>query len=861
MKAFALTLVLGLAGPLQAQHRFNPDGSFDPAVPTPASVLGYEVGDRFTPHHLLMRYLERVAAASRRVRLDTVATTFEGREVMLVVVASEANQGRLDSIRRDAQLVANPTGVPEAEVRAAADRLPAIVWLGFSIHGNEASGVEAAIGLLYQLAAGRDPETVTVLDSVLVLIDPAENPDGHERHVQDVLRREGALGADADPLARVHEGTWPGARTSHYHFDLNRDWFIQSHPESRGRARVFLRWWPHVAVDLHEQGSEASYFFAPPMEPINPNVPPSILAWWDRFAAANARAFDAQGWPYFRREGYDEFYPGYGVSWPILTGAVGMTYEQASSRGGAIRRRDGTVLTLAEAARHHYTTAWATLVTSARLARLRVRDYLAFRRGAVTEGATGSFRTVALERDRDGRADSLVQRLAGNGIVVERLTADLTVPATGYGEAQARPTRLPAGTYLVDLSQPQGRLAKALLEPDVRLDSSFIATELESRRTGQPSRFYDVTAWSLPYTFRVRAWTLGSAPAGREAVKWITSRPSSVERAKVAYAFEPGSEASLRMLAALLAGGIRVWYAPKAFTAGEASYPRGALLVRIAANPDSVHRVVSRAATETGARVQPLATSWADQGTDLGSNSVSFVKPPRVALIGGPPVSGNSFGFAWFTFDQRLRYPVTTVDAGRLVRSDLSGFDVIVLPSLDPEAFARLLGDGGRGRLTDWVRAGGTLVTMEGATAWLAGPSGLGRLSVRRDSAEGGTAPLPAATPGAIVRAVLDTLSPLAAGIRETEVPVMADGALVLRAPKDVRPGELVMAYGDRARLRLSGFLWPEGPEHLAGTPYLWTESVGRGRVVAFAGDPNFRDLWRGLLPLFANAVFLAPSS
>ncbi|MEZ4455770.1 MAG: M14 family zinc carboxypeptidase, partial [Gemmatimonadales bacterium] len=397
-------LLVASAGPLAAQHAFHPDGSFDPAVPTPRSVLGYEIGDRFTPHHLLMRYLERVAATSRRVRLDTVAVTFEGREVMLAIVTSERNQTRLEEIRRDANTVADPRGRPAAEVDAAAARLPAIVWLGHSVHGGEASGVEAGLALLYQLAAGTDAETRMVLDSTVILIDPAQNPDGHERHVQDVTRARSALGVPTGNEAMIHRGSWPGARTSHYYFDLNRDWFLNSHPETRGRTATFLRWWPHVAVDLHEQGSEASYFFAPPMEPINPNVDGSILKWWDIFAAANSAAFDGHGWPYFRREGYDEFYPGYGVSWPILTGAVGMTYEQASSSGGAIARRDGTVLTLHDAAWHHYTAAWATVTTSARRAREWVRDYLAFRQSAISEAARAPFRAVLLERDADGRA-------------------------------------------------------------------------------------------------------------------------------------------------------------------------------------------------------------------------------------------------------------------------------------------------------------------------------------------------------------------------------------------------------------------------------------------------------------------------
>jgi hypothetical protein len=855
-------LLAALATGLSAQHSFNPSGRFDPAVPTPRSILGYELGERFTPHHLLMRYLERVAGVSRRMKLDTVAYSFEGREVTLAVLTSEQNLSRLEAIRRDANLLADPGAGPGD---AVAERVPAIVWLGHTVHGGEASGVEAAIGLIYQLAAGQDDSTREILDSTVVLIDPVQNPDGHERHVQDVARMRGALGVPTDPHAMIHAGSWPGPRTSHYYFDLNRDWFLHSHPETRGRIATFLRWWPHVAVDLHEQGPEASYFFAPPMEPINKNVHGTVLKWWDIFAAANAAAFDRQGWAYFRREGYDEFYPGYGVSWPILTGAIGMTYEQASSGGGALLRRDGTVLTLFQAARHHYTAAWTTVATTARRARERVLDYLTFRQTAVVEGSRLRGRLVALERDPDGRADSLVQRLVGNGIVVSRLGREASVTATDYGEVDSRPTRLAAGTYLVDLAQPQGRLAKALLEPDAELDSSFIRTEIESRRTGQPDRFYDLTAWSLPFTHRVRAWTvLSGPPPDLEVVRWITSAPSSIGRAGSAYAFEPGSEASLAMLAQLLADSVRVWYAPKPFAIGEASFPRGAFLVRVAANGPEVHDRVSRAATRAGARVTPLATSAVDRGTDLGSNSVIFVRPPRVALLGGQPVFGNSFGFAWFALEQRLGYPATPIDAASIAGGSLERFDLLFIASAFAAGLDRALGDGGRDRLASWVRAGGTLVTVEGATAWLASERlGLARLRVRVDSARAdsaGGAPLPASVPGAIVRATADTLSPLLAGIRAAELPVMANGSLVLTVPKNLAAGEAVIRFAPAERLRLAGYLWPEVPARLATTPFLWTETVGRGRIIAFAGDPNFRDLWRGLLPLFANAVLLGPS-
>ena len=327
-----------------AQHAFSAGGGYDPAVPTPRAVLGYEVGDAFTPHALLGRYLERLAATSRRIRIDTIGRSVEGRELFLVVATSEANQARLDQVRADAARLADPRGALATDLAAAVARTPAITWLAFTVHGGEASGMEAAIALAYQLAAGRDAETQLILDSSVVLIEPVQNPDGHERHVQDWLRDRSPLGIPVSPGAMIHQGSWPGPRGSHYGFDLNRDWFVLSHPELRARVAASQRWWPQTLVDLHEMGSNSTYYFAPPMDPLNKNISPIIEKWWDIFAAGNAAAFDAHGWSFYRHESFDAFYPGYGDSWPTAAGAVGMTYEVSSSAGGADRFDRGRVL-------------------------------------------------------------------------------------------------------------------------------------------------------------------------------------------------------------------------------------------------------------------------------------------------------------------------------------------------------------------------------------------------------------------------------------------------------------------------------------------------------------------------------------
>ncbi len=863
----AIVAAAVIAAPAAAQHAYQAAGAtFDPRVPTPRASLGYEVGDRFTPHHRILRYLEQLRATSPRIRVDTLGVTAEGREVVMAILTSEANHARLDSIRASARVLADPRNATPAALNAIVARQPSIVWLGYTVHGGEASGTEASLAMLYQLAAGQDAETRMILDSTVILIDPVQNPDGHERHVQDVMRARGEFGPPTTPGALIHQGNWPGARTSHYLFDLNRDWFIQSHAESRARAGAILSWWPQVAVDLHEMGSNSTYFFAPPMEPVNKNVPPNTFKWWEVFAAGIGGSFDRNGWPYFRREGYDEFYPGYGVSWPILNGAIGATFEQASSSGGAIRRSDGTVMTLRDAAHHHYTAAWSTSLTAARRRTELVGDYVRSRQQNLTDLARGPIRAIVVERDAQGRADSLVAKLRANAIEVQRLGGAATLAgAVPHGATAATSLRADAGWYAVDLAQPQGRLAKALLEADAVLDSTFIREELESRRTGQSSRFYDITAWSLPMVFRVRAWTVATLPAGLQPVGALTRPAPGALTPGHGWAFEAGSEASYRLLAGLFRDSVRVWYAPKAFAVGGHSFPNGAFVVRASGNRADVMESVARRAAESGAVVRNIPSALVDSGTDLGSNSVFPVRAPRIALVGGNGVNGNSFGFSWYAFDQRLAYPVTTVPVGFLGGAGLEEMDVVVLPSLQGGALASTLGEAGLQRLQRWVRDGGVLVTLQGATSWLASQgSGLSRFRLRVDTSrapgqEG--APLSTNVPGAIGRTIPDRLSPLMAGVLSDEVPVPVQGATILGVPRDLRPGEAVLRFAASAdQVRMSGYFWPEVPARIAGSPALFTESVGQGRVIGFVADPNFRDLWRGLLPIFANAVFLGAS-
>src|SRR5262245_49258391 len=400
-----------------AADRFRDDGRYDTSIPTPDSVLGFELGERPARYDEVLRFAEALAAASPRVNLERYARSHEGRDLMLLVISSEANLGRLDAIRSDVAALADPR-VPlgGSALAAKAKSTPAIAYMAYGIHGDELSSTDAAIRLAYELAAGETDDVKQLRDRLVVLIDPTENPDGRERILAMGTSYKGQV-ANPDPEALSHSGVWPWGRGNHYLFDLNRDWFALVHPESRGRADVLRTWHPQLVVDSHEMGFESTYLFNPPRDPFNPNLPSRTKVWWERFASDQARAFDAKGWSYYTREWADEFYPGYGSSIGLYQGAVGILYEQAGTDGQPVRKPSGRIERYADAVAHHFTSSLANLGTAAKNRRELLAAYRASRLEAVARGQRGPVRAfyIAPRPDPD-RAERLALRLARLGI-------------------------------------------------------------------------------------------------------------------------------------------------------------------------------------------------------------------------------------------------------------------------------------------------------------------------------------------------------------------------------------------------------------------------------------------------------------
>ncbi|MGE0811927.1 MAG: M14 metallopeptidase family protein [Vicinamibacterales bacterium] len=867
--------VASLAGAQAGDEPFWPGAQYDPKIPTLRQVVGHDHGAEITTPEQMGTYLRALAqAAPERTRLVEYARTWEGRPLWLLVVGSPDRIARLDQVKADIQRAADPRRLSADDTTRLVAALPVVVWLVHGVHGNEISSGDAALLEAYHLLAARgDAGVDQVLRDALVLIDPMQNPDGRARFIFQNLQGR-AASPDPAPYNAEHDEPWPGGRSNHYLFDMNRDWFAQTQPETRGRIKIALEYFPEVNVDLHEQGGNNTYYFAPPADPINPHYTKAQRDGFELFGKANAARFDERGWPYYIREVYDGFYPGYGDSWPMMHGSIGMTYEQASARALSFARTDGTVMTFRDGVLHHFNAAITTAITAARNRERLVRDFIEFRRSAAAEGEKAAVREYVLLPGHDpSRAAALARNLATQGIEVRRAAEALTIGAR----------KVPAGAYVVSNAQPAARLVRNLLDADTKQDAAFIARQEERRQRRQPDQIYDITAWSLPLMFDVVVVT-SPAPitAKADPVPAAYEAPPAartVGPAAVGY-LVPWGAAGAALTVEAVAGGLRVHSVGGTFTLGGRTYPIGTALIRTAGNPADLQQRMSALATKHGAEVVPIDSAYVESGTSLGSPDVAFVKAPRVLLAWDAPASTLSAGWTRFVLERRYGVAATAVRTSALGRANLSDYDVVVLPSGN---YADAIGGAVLNRLKDWIRQGGTLVTLAEATRWAAttqaglletnallkdGKPDLPPPSDQKPTGASATQDYdkaiqpdrerPDAQPGALLRATVDTDHWLSAG-QDAETQVVIEGSRVF-APIKLNAGRNVVYYADKEHLVASGLIWPEGQDLLVRKAYLMHQPMGQGHVIAFAEEPTYRGYAEATMLLFMNAVLLGPA-
>ena len=885
---FLVLILLTFTRVLQAQDfEYWPGAEYDPSVPTAEEVLGYRIGDRIASHAELMKYLEALETAlPGQVRILEYARSWEGRELVYAFVGSPERIGALAATSEGMKRLADPRITSRASADSLIASLPVIVNLSYSVHGNEVSPSDAALLTAYHLLAARDDPVVDrILEETIVMIDPVQNPDGRDRFVHNFEIAEG-LEPDASPLAAEHNEPWPGGRTNHYYFDLNRDWISLNHPETLGRVRVLQDYFPPVFVDLHEMGSNTTYYFAPEAIPYNPHLARDQRESLQLFGRNNAKWFDHYGFSYFTREVFDAFYPGYGASWPSYYGSVAMTYEQASARGLVVRRSDESVMHFRDTVRHHFVASIATSETAAINREKLLADFYAYRLSAIQEGRSEEIRAYVLPRRAEGNTsgvDKLAWLMDRHG--VEVLQADSAFRAGGE--------TYPAGSYVISLAQPAKRLIRTLMDTHVPMSEDFIEEQERRRSKGMGDQIYDVTAWSFPLMYNVETVAVDRAVEGDlTPVDPALIPPGTIAggRAEVAYLVPWGTQAAGRLLAASHRAGLRVFSSDLAFVQGDRRYPAGTLIFKVKDNPESLHDTLAEIAASSGAEVIATNTGWIDEGPNFGSNNVVYMRKPRIALAWDRPTRSNNAGATRFIVERQIGYPVTVVRTRQLASADLRDFDVLLLP--DPgfgASYGGVLGERGTRRIKEWVRAGGTVVGLgSGATAYLADEL-TGLLSTAREDEaadsgeEGGEGSgdgddagrifdtedeylkalksedsAPPAAQGVLLKAGLDPDHWLAAG-RDSTVNALVSGSSIF-TPLKLDAGNNVAVFLGPEEVLASGFAWEGSTKQLAYKPLLMEERHGRGIAIGFTADPNFRAYMDGLNILFLNALFRAPA-
>jgi len=916
------TLRFGDAPEHAYETPFFPGADHDPAIPTPDSILGQPHGSRLSHHDEVLACFRAWAEASPRVVVESHGRTHEGRELIHAIVTAPANHARLDAIRADLARLHDPRGLDEEEAGRILERTPPVAWMGYSIHGDELSGSDGALALGYHLAASRDADVERLLERVVVVIDPVMNPDGRERIIGMVEQATGYTpNLDYDDM---HRGRWPYGRGNHYLFDMNRDWMGGTQPETRGRWRAVLSFHPQLFVDAHEMGSQETFLFYPQAEPLNPHLPPRLIAWQRAYAEEAAKDFDAQGWTYYTREWADGWAPFYSDSWGSLAGGTGILYEQARTLGSALRRASGTVLTYREAVHHQAVASLANLRVLSERRDEVLGDYLAAARETVAADTPGNDRLfVVRPRPGSDREERLVRALRGQEIEVFRATADFQ----GTNAVGARGERLgtaafPAGSLLVPARQPMGRMVRAYLELDTRLDDDALLLERRDLEQKGTSRIYDSTSWSLAHALDLDGWWIDAVEVPSEPCEPREADGTAVlgeagATGAVAWAVDGTPDASVAFAARALDAGLQVHLSDEPFTAAGRELPPGSLVVRRNENegtPEEIEQRVVAAARGAGiAEVLRASTSLSpDEGADLGGGHFTLLVRPRAALLSNAPVAPDSYGHLWYLLDHELGVSCSVLDAQAFAWADLRRYNVLVLPP--SWGGIRAVLEARKDDLASWVSAGGTLIACEDAAAALTkGRLGLSQVTLRADALEdleafgdavqrelgarevavdpaevwGDAPPAEAEEPGeaaepddddaeeeasddvdeererwarlfaprgATVRGLVRPRSWMAAGTGE-ELPVDVTGPDVFLARS---PVQTIVRLAPE-RLRLSGLLWPEARERLAGSAWCTVERSGNGQIVLFAALPGYRGHHAATGRLFANAVVYGP--
>lgn len=833
----------GLGLSLSAQHiplsYYLPDADYDPAIPTPDQVFGFSVGKWHLTHDQLLHYAREVASKTDRVIVEEIGKTHEDRPLIILYITSPSNHARLEEIRLRHLELSDPDLSGKMETAG----MPLVLYQGFTIHGDEPSGANAAPLVLYYLAAGRSEEVIRLLENTVILLDPCFNPDGMQRFAAWVNMHK-SRHLVSDPQNRELNQPWPSGRTNHYWFDLNRDWLPAQQPESQARISVFQNWKPNILTDHHEMGANSAFFFQPGVpERTNPLTPARNQELTARIGTYHAAALDAIGSLYFSQESFDDFYFGKGSTYPDLNGGVGILFEQAGLEGH-LRETDNGTLHFSFAIRNQVTTALSTQKAALEM-RAELLDYQReFYRSALEEAKGDPRKGFVFSAPGDpARSAAFLDLLLRHSIEVLELKEDLEVNGKAFTEGQS---------YAVPLEQPQYRLIRTIFEEEKNFRDSI---------------FYDISAWTLPLAFHLDYAALDKGDwrkvkHGKQLIQTPPLPQCRVDYSAYAYLMEWPAYFAPKALHLIQQRDIRTKVATEPFSDHTGRiFERGAILIPVQNQPVSaaaLHEYLQRVADQSAVNIYGVQTGLTPEGIDLGSSNFRPLKAPRPAMLTGLGVFSNEAGEIWHLLDQRYGMPLAMLETSDMGRYDLSKYNTLILADGN---YNQIQGQGVQ-NIRQWVADGGTLILIKGAVKWGAEQQ-LAKVKIlpepKRDTtqirkpyaelqAEWGARSIR----GTIFPGQIDRTHPLGYGFASEEIPLFRNNTLTFKAGENPYATPLVYTSADP----LSGFRSDIYRKNLSQSAGIVVSGLGRGRVICMAQTPNFRAFWYGTNRLLANAMF-----
>lgn len=811
--------------------------AFGQPVKSPSAFLGYPLGEHFTPHFAVINYFDYIAKERpNHVKLYHYGKTYEGRDLIYSVISDESNMKQLEKIRinnlRLTGLVSDQPGNTD---------MPAVVWLSFNVHGNEASSTEVAMQMLYELASGENLKAAEWLKNTVIIIDPSLNPDGRDRYVNWF---NGMVGKNPNPMmfSREHIEPWPGGRPNHYYFDLNRDWAWQSQLETQNGMEAYHQWMPTVHVDFHEQYYDSPYYFPPAAEPMHEVITPFQRSFQSVVGKNNARYFDKMGWLYFTGEFFDLFYPAYGDTYPLYNGAIGMTYEQAGhSMGGISIAFDGDTLTLAQRIQHHLTAGLSTIETASAHQTDLNQAFQTFFQQTIKNG-NGIYKTYILDGSNQGKLKALKTLLDRNKIQYGFAGKKSVVKGYRYFSGKTESYQTQSNDLIVSTLQPKGVLVRTLFEPESKLSDSLT---------------YDITAWALPYVFGIDAYATPEVITFSEAV---STPVKNVPDDAYGYLASYNSIESGKFLAAMLKSGIKVRVSASPFSYQGNKYEAGTLIVLKSGNKEKIASLLNLAKQFEVALV-PVNTGMMDAGVDFGSDKISQVNNLRVGMLANDRLNEHSVGAIWHFFDQQLNYPISLFSSSNPNKLPLKDLDVIILAD---GWYEGINSKEGNDELKDWLKNGGRLIAIGNAAIQMtSGEWGVTKKNGNTEELDKTNYNLVKRygdrirqsisnfVPGAIYKVNIDNTHPLGYGYPDVYYTLKTESVIFEFLSSGWNVGVI------KKDALVAGFVGKNVMTNMHDGTVIASQSFGRGSITYFLEDPLFRSFWENGKLFLINAVFL----